>query len=211
MPSPACSIPCSSPEHRGTRGGSLLRLIAGHATTCRWPASSASSGFSRSRGTLRLLLGERASGACQRRAERARRLHGHGAALAPTVRATGRPRVGRRHGSSAMACRPCVLVPRHERNGRRSHGGRHAGRRAARPETRPRISSKREDDAGRAAYRELLPRLRHLRDGRGCRCRWWRARDRKFLWNNRRLPDRSVAGQALASTHPVIRRIWQSG
>ena len=66
---------------------------------------------------------------------------------------------------------------------------------------------KREDDAGRAGYRELKPLLAALAR------RAWLSLPlvaglaiASFLWNNRRLPDRS-ARQALASTHPVIRRI----
>ena len=67
---------------------------------------------------------------------------------------------------------------------------------------------KREDDAGRAAYRELKPPFAALAR------RAWLSLPlvvvlaiASFLWNNRRLPDRSAGGHALGSTHPIIRRI----
>jgi hypothetical protein len=67
---------------------------------------------------------------------------------------------------------------------------------------------KREDDAGRAAYRELKPQFAALAQRASLSLLLVAGLAiASFLWNNRRLPDRSTGGGAPSSTHAVIRRM----
>lgn len=192
---------------RGMSGGGLLRLIAAHATTMVVAGLFGFFGILAARGMLRLVLRESGFGRVSTAVQSALVVFSVSALLlTPTVRATGL-----RDWVAGVSPPRWPAIPVLWYLGLNETVAGHIV--ADAPVVVPgglKLSAglKREDDAGRAGYRELKPRLAALAR------RAWLSLPllaglaiASFLWNNRRLPDRSVGGQALASTHPVIRRI----
>ncbi len=192
---------------RGMSGGGLLRLIAGHATTVVMAGLFGFFGILAVRGILRLVLRESGFGRVSSAVQSALVVSSVIALLlTPTVRATGL----RDWVAGVVPPRwPAVPVLWYLGVNETVAGHIVADTPVVMP-SRLRLPAvlKREDDAGRAAYRELTPEFAVLSGPA------WLSLPlvaglaiASFLWNNRRLPDRSAGGQALASTHPVIRRM----
>jgi hypothetical protein len=192
---------------RGMSAGGLLRLIAAHATTMVMAGLFGFFGVLAVRGILRLVLREsgfaRVSSAVQSALVVSSVI---ALLLAPTVRAAGL----REWVAGVVPPRwPAVPVLWYLGVNETAAGHIVADTPVVTPPRATLVRSlKREDDAGRAAYRELKPRLAAL-------ARWaWLSLPlaatlaiASFLWNNRRLPDRSAAGRAPSSMHAVTRRM----
>jgi hypothetical protein len=192
---------------RGMSGGGLLRLIAGHATTVTVAGLFGFFSVLALRGILRLVFRESGFARVSTGVQSALVVFSVVALLlTPTVRATGL----RDWVAGVVPARwPAVPVLWYLGLNETVVGDIVVGAPVVVP-GRLRLPAvlKREDDAGRAAYRELKPRFADLARGA------WLSLPlmavlaiATFLWNNRRLPDRSAGGHAMASTHPAIRRI----
>jgi hypothetical protein len=192
---------------RGMSASGLLRLIAAHAMTMVMAGLFGFFGILAVRGILRLVLRESGFGRVSSAVQSALVVSSVIALLlAPTVRAAGlRDWVG-----GVISPRwPAVPVLWYLGVNETIAGHIVADTPVVTP---PRVtlvtSLKREDEAGRAAYRELKPQFAAL-------ARWaWLSLPlaatlaiASFLRNNRRLPDRSAAGPAPSSRHAVTRRM----
>ena len=192
---------------RGMSAGGLLRLIAAHATTMVMAGLFGFFGILTVRGILRLVLRESGFGRVSSAVQSALVVFSVIALLlAPTVRAAGL----RGWVAGVISPRwPAVPVLWYLGMNETVAGHIVADTPVVTP---PRVtlvtSLKREDDAGRAAYRELKPQFAAL-------ARWaWLSLPlaatlaiASFLWNNRRLPDRSAGGRAPSSMHALTRRM----
>ena len=192
---------------RGMSAGGLLRLIAAHATTMVMAGLFGFFGILTVRGILRLVLRESGFGRVSSAVQSALVVSSVIALLlAPTVRAAGL----RGWVAGVISPRwPAVPVLWYLGVNETVAGHIVADTPVVTP---PRVtlvtSLKREDDAGRAAYRELKPQFAAL-------ARWaWLSLPlaatlaiASFLWNNRRLPDRSAGGRAPSSMHALTRRM----
>jgi hypothetical protein len=191
---------------RGMSGGGLLRLIAAHAMTVVAAGLVGFFGILAVRGILRLVFRESGLARVSTAVQSALVVFSVVALLlAPTVRATGL----RDWVAGVVPARwPAVPVLWFLAVNETAGGDIVVGTPVVVPGglKLPAVL-KRQDDAGRAAYRELRPRFA------GLARRAWLSLPlvvvlaiASFLWNNRRLPDRSAGGHAVASTHPIIRR-----
>ena len=192
---------------RGMSAAGLLRLIAAHATTMVMAGLFGFFGILTVRGTLRVVLRESGFGRVSSAVQSALVVSSVIALLlAPTVRAAGL----RDWVAGVVPARwPAVPVLWYLGVNETIAGHIVADTPVVTP---PRVRLvtplKREDDAGRAAYRELKPQFAAL-------ARWaWLSLPlvatlaiASFLWNNRRLPDRSAAGPSPSNMHPVTRRL----
>ena len=192
---------------RGMSAGGLLRLIAAHATTMVMAGLFGFFGILTVRGILRLVLRESGFGRVSSAVQSALVVSSVIALLlAPTVRAAGL----RGWVAGVISPRwPAVPVLWYLGVNETVAGHIVADTPVVTP---PRVtlvtSLKREDDAGRAAYRELKPQFAAL-------ARWaWLSLPlaatlaiASFLWNNRRLPDRSAGGRTSSSMHALTRRM----
>jgi hypothetical protein len=192
---------------RGMSVGGLLRLIAAHATTMVLASLFGFFGILAMRGILRLVFRESGFARVSTAVQSALVVFSVVALLlAPTVRATGL----RDWVAGVVPARwPAVPVLWFLGINETVTGDIVVGTPVVVP-GRLKLPAvlKREDDASRATYRELKPPFAALAR------RAWLSLPlvvvlaiASFLWNNRRLPDRSVGGHGVGSTHPIIRRI----
>jgi len=191
---------------RGMSVGGLLRMIAGHAITVVMAGLFGFFGILGVRGILRLVFRESGFARVSTAVQSALVVFSVVALLlAPTVRATGL----REWVAGVVPARwPAVPVLWFLGVNETIAGDIVVGTPVVVP-GRLKLPAvlKREDEAGRAAYRELKPRFADL-----ARRAWLSLllvlvlAIASFLWNNRRLPDRSAGGHAVGSTHPIIRR-----
>jgi hypothetical protein len=191
---------------RGMRGSGILRLIAGHATSVIMAGLLGFFAVLATRGVFRLILGERVFRRVSSAVQSALMVSTVALLLlTPTVRAQDvrdwvagvLPRrlpalpvlwylgVNETLAGHVVAETPLVLPPRFALV----------------------ASHAQQDDAGRAAYRELMPRFVRLTRGA------WVSLPlvaglalATFLWNNRRFPDRSAWGHAPSPARAALRR-----
>jgi hypothetical protein len=191
---------------RGMSGGGLLRLIAAHAATAVGAGLFGFFGILAVRGILRLVFRESGFARVSTAVQSALVVFSVVALLlAPTVRAAGL----RDWVAGVVPARwPAVPALWFLGVNETVAGDIVVGTPVVVP-GRLKLPAvlKREDDAGRVAYQELKPPFAALAR------RAWLSLPlvavlaiASFLWNNRRLPDRSAGGHALASTHPIVRR-----
>jgi hypothetical protein len=192
---------------RGMSTGGLLRLIAAHATTMVMAGLFGFFAILAVRGILRLVLRESGFGRVSSAVQSALVVAAVIALLlAPTVRAAGL----RDWVAGAVSPRWIAVPVLWYLGVNETLAGRIVAETPV--VTPPRVKLvtflKRENDAGRAAYRELKPQFAALAR------RAWLSLPlvgtlaiASFLWNNRRLPDRSAGGPAPSRMHRRSRRM----
>jgi hypothetical protein len=192
---------------RGTRGSTILRLIAGHATTVTMAGLFGFFGILALRGTLRLVLGERAFRRASSSIQSALVVSMVTALLlAPTVRA---PDVRDWVGHTLLPRWPARPVLWYLALNETLAGHLLIETPVVLPPRAPLIAYREHQDlAARAAYRALLPQFATLAN------QAWLSLPlvtavaiAAFLWTNRRLPDRSAGVPPRSTIRTAVRRL----